>query len=123
MDCNKKIGIITGVGDRRDEDIIRMGEEAAKIFDEIIIREDDDLRGRAKGEVDRLIRKGIQTTAPGKPVVTITSEKKAIEFGLKKMHPNYLLVMFVDHVWEGIELIRAKLKEPAVRQMNSSIAV
>jgi cyanophycin synthetase len=123
MDCNKKIGIITGVGDRRNEDIIRMGEEAAKIFDEIIIREDDDLRGRASGEVDMLIRKGIQTIAPGKPVVTITSEKRAIEFGLKKMHPNYLLVMFVDHVWEGIDLVRSKLKAPAVRQMNSSIAV
>ncbi|MGZ5222161.1 MAG: glutamate ligase domain-containing protein [Chitinophagaceae bacterium] len=37
FDCDR-VGVITGVGDRRDEEIISLGEEAAKIIDEIIIR-------------------------------------------------------------------------------------
>src|SRR5690606_37941503 len=35
--AEKKVGIISGVGDRRDEDTIEFGEESAKCFDEIII--------------------------------------------------------------------------------------
>ena len=35
----------SGVGDRRDHDIITVGEESARIFDEIIIKQDEDLRG------------------------------------------------------------------------------
>jgi cyanophycin synthetase len=47
MEVSYKIGVITGVGDRRNEDIIALGEEAAKIFDTIIIR----LRGRTDFEI------------------------------------------------------------------------
>jgi uncharacterized membrane protein len=41
----RKTGIITAVGDRRDKDIRNMGSMAARFFDEIIIKHDQDLRG------------------------------------------------------------------------------
>ncbi|MDZ7848157.1 MAG: cyanophycin synthetase [Owenweeksia sp.] len=41
-----KVGVIAGTGDRRDDDIIDLGEVSATIFDEIIIRDDAELRGQ-----------------------------------------------------------------------------
>jgi len=47
-----------GTGDRRDEDFITPGKLSAKIFDRIIIKEDD-IRGRPRGSAAELIGKGI----------------------------------------------------------------
>ena len=53
------VGIIAGVGDRRDEDLMSLGEESARIFDEIIIRQDKNTRGRTADEIIDWITKGI----------------------------------------------------------------
>jgi cyanophycin synthetase len=51
LDYKTKIGIISGTGDRRDEDIRELGEISAQYFDEIIIRCDKNLRGRSADEI------------------------------------------------------------------------
>ena len=41
MDCTQasvKVGIVSGTGDRRDEDIKAIGRLCAQIFDELIIK-------------------------------------------------------------------------------------
>ncbi|HEY9738978.1 MAG TPA: cyanophycin synthetase, partial [Coleofasciculaceae cyanobacterium] len=55
----ERIGVVGGPGDRRDEDFIELGRLSAKIFDRIIVKEDDDLRGRPSGEAAELICKGL----------------------------------------------------------------
>lgn len=52
------VGVIGIAGDRRDQDIIEMGEAAAGIFDKLVLKEDDDLRGRSPGEAAALLRQG-----------------------------------------------------------------
>ncbi len=47
FDATEKIGIIAGVGDRREEDTNELGSIAAEMFDEIIIRQDKNLRGKS----------------------------------------------------------------------------
>ncbi|MEO1004503.1 MAG: cyanophycin synthetase, partial [Cyanobacteria bacterium J06638_38] len=59
-----KIGVVGGPGDRRDEDLILLGTIAAAIFDRIIVKEDQDSRGREPGEVADLITKGIYQVNP-----------------------------------------------------------
>ena len=54
-----KVGIISGTGDRRDEDIREIGRISAKNFDEIIIRQDKNLRGRTAEEIINLLVEGI----------------------------------------------------------------
>ena len=54
----QRIGVIATAGDRRDQDMIDLGLEAAKHFDRIIVREDERLRGRAPGETAALIVQG-----------------------------------------------------------------
>lgn len=45
----RRIGVVGGPGDRRDEDFITLGKLAGQMFDEIIVKEDDDTRGRPRG--------------------------------------------------------------------------
>jgi cyanophycin synthetase len=49
--AEKTIGVLTMPGDRRDEDIHAFGVLAGKTFDEVVIREDDDRRGRPHGQI------------------------------------------------------------------------
>ncbi|MEO1394980.1 MAG: cyanophycin synthetase [Cyanobacteria bacterium J06634_5] len=62
------IGVIGAPGDRRDEDFVALGELSAQIFDQVVIKEDADRRGREAGAVAELIAQGIQqaplTAAP-----------------------------------------------------------
>ena len=55
----RAIGVIGIPGDRRDEDMREFGQVAASAFDEIIVREDTNLRGRRPGETAALVLEGI----------------------------------------------------------------
>src|SRR5690606_13030281 len=52
------IGVVSTPGDRRDEDVREMGRLAAGLYDQVIFRERPDGRGRAPGDVMRLLREG-----------------------------------------------------------------
>jgi len=126
MECRKRIGIVTGVGDRRDKDIIAMGEESAKIFDEVIIRVDEDLRGRSSDEIIRLLMEGIHNVNPEQYVRFFENEDEAMETGFSSIEQNDLLVMFVDDIWKSIERIRQHINAPVhelASQDSRSMAV
>lgn len=96
--ATKRVGVIAGIGDRRSEDIVALAEEAAQIFDEIIIRQDEDLRGRTEFEITSLLRSGIQKVAPDKKVSYFSNEPSAIDFAVHSAVPGSLTVVFVDNV-------------------------
>jgi cyanophycin synthetase len=104
--ATKKIGVITAVGDRRNEDIISLGEEAAGIFDEIIIRYDEDLRGRTELEIGSLLRSGIQQADPEKKVHYCADEIEAIDFALQHSVPDTLIVLLVENAKKVTEKLR-----------------
>ena len=57
----RRIGVIATAGDRRDEDIVELGQAAAAYFDEIVVREDENNRGRPRGNTAALIEQGIRS--------------------------------------------------------------
>ena len=76
----RAIGVIGIPGDRRDEDQREYGALAAGAFDEIIVREDKNLRGRAPGETAGNVRRGDPDGArrrarPGRPASTRCSTR------------------------------------------------
>lgn len=111
MDSSHKVGIITGTGDRRDEDIKEMGRIAANYFDEIIIRQDKHLRGRTSDEIVKLLIEGIEEVA-GKtiPVQVILNEREAILHAYANAKPGSLITITADVVTESLNLIK-QLKE------------
>jgi len=73
LEATVKVGIIAGVGDRREEDTNQIGSIAAQMFDEIIIRQDKRLRGRTEQELIKMLDDGIKMVDKNKKTTIIPS--------------------------------------------------
>jgi len=104
----ERVGVIGGPGDRRDEDFVLLGNLSAGMFDRIIVKEDDDGRGRPRGEAARFIAKGLQETKPDCHFETILDETTAIETALDKAPANGLVVILPESVSRAIQLIEKR---------------
>ena len=115
LDGEPKVGIISGTGDRRDEDIKELGRISGKHFDEIIIRQDKHLRGRTADEIVNLLVDGINETKTKEvPVTIILNEKEAIMHAYNTAKPGSLITIMCDVVAEALDLIKGlKEKEDA----------
>ena len=115
----ERIGVVGGPGDRRDEDFIELGKLSASIFDRIIIKEDDDLRGRPIGEASELITKGILQEKPDYQYQVILKETEAINTGLDQATAGALVVILPESVSRAISLIQAR--NPLPEHIGQSI--
>ncbi len=106
VEATAKVGIIAGVGDRRDEDIISLGVAAGNIFDEIIIRQDKHLRGRTEEEIISLMTKGIHQVDPNKKITVIKKESEAIEYAINNAIKDSFIVITSDVVPDALEQIK-----------------
>jgi cyanophycin synthetase len=115
LDYPKKIGVISGTGDRRDNDIRELGEISARFFDEIIIRCDKNLRGRTADEIINLLKEGIESVNPSVPVIVIADENQALEYIYAHPQVNALYTIMCDVVAGALDKIR-ELKEREERE-------
>ena len=93
----RRIVVLAGPGDRRDQDLREIADAVAGRFDHYICRRDDSLRGRASDEVPkiqaaRLRELGIADSA----ISIIPDEQEAIEAGLAMSQAGDLLLVFAD---------------------------
>jgi cyanophycin synthetase len=109
VEATKKIGIIAGVGDRRDEDIKECATIAARMFDHIIIRQEKYLRGRTEEEIIGLIMEGI--AASGKTVTheIISKETEAIKHAIDTAEDGTFITALSDVVTNAIEIVQSYL--------------
>lgn len=110
LDYPIKIGVISGTGDRRDEDIRELGVISAQYFDEIIIRCDKNLRGRTADEIINLLKEGIESVNPNLPITTIANENEALEFIYANPKNGALYTIMCDVVAGALDKIK-ELKE------------
>ncbi|WP_448573721.1 cyanophycin synthetase [Trichothermofontia sp.] len=105
----ERIGVIGAPGDRRDQDFIELGQLSATMFDRVIIKEDDDTRGRERGAVATLIRAGLLEQHPDFPHEVILDETEAIEYALDKLaRSGSLVVILPESVSRAIRLVRSR---------------
>jgi cyanophycin synthetase len=112
------IGMISTPGDRRDEDMREMGRIAAGAFDEVVLRERPDGRGRRSGEVMRLITEGVLGAGfPQERLHQVLDEHEAANLCLRMARPGDLVVLTptsVEEVWAQLLAFRpATVKELA----------
>lgn len=110
LDYPTRIGIISGTGDRRDEDIRELGEISANYFDEIIIRCDRNLRGRTADEIINLLKEGIKKVNASIPIMIIPDENEALEYIYENPRQGALYTIMCDVVAGALEKLR-QLKE------------
>jgi cyanophycin synthetase len=97
----RALGIIGIPGDRRNEDQQEYGALASTAFDEIVVREDKNLRGRPAGESADNVIAGIRRArgeGRGRTARTekILEEISAVRSMLRRAMPGDLVVMCVD---------------------------
>lgn len=119
MEGSPKVGMIAGIGDRRPEDNHEIGQVAARMFDEIIIRQDKNLRGKTEQELIEMILNGIKSIDPDKPITIIPSEHDAIVFAFKHAKKGSMLVLCSDVVPDALNLVM-KFKEEEAEMLNKS---
>jgi len=108
MPAGRRFVVISGAGDRRDEDITQQTEILGEAFDEVILYQDACQRGRADGEVIALLRQGLANASRTKGVEEIHGEFIAIDSALTKLNPGDLCLILVDQVEEALAHIAAR---------------
>jgi cyanophycin synthetase len=113
--ANLRVAVIATAGDRRDEDMRELGRIAARYFDEIIVREDRNTRGRDRGATAALVADGVREAqrrgARAGSVEIVTDEMEAARRALDRSRPGDLVVLCVDYaseVWEELEARRSR---------------
>jgi len=109
----RRLIVYTAAGDRRDSDIVRQAELIGHGFDEMVLYEDQCTRGRADGEVIRLMREGLAQGKRIQNIVETRGEMVAIELTLRKMQPGDLVLIQADQVEPAIQFIEAYLARNA----------
>ncbi|WHF52122.1 cyanophycin synthetase [Chryseobacterium gotjawalense] len=106
IDSPKKIGIISGVGDRRDEDIRECGKIAGRMFDHIIIRNEKHLRGRTEEEINGLVISGIQSSGRELSYEIIPKEIDALKHAMSLAEENTFITALSDVISNAIDLVQ-----------------
>ena len=97
MDADRRVGLIAMPGDRLDDDIRAFGTLAGKTFDELVIREDVNRRGRADGEVAGMLAAAARAAGlPEERVTIVLEELEAAREAVGRAGRNDLTVLFVD---------------------------
>lgn len=109
VDSPLKIGIITGTGDRRDDDIRALGRISAEMFDHIIIRQDKFLRGRKAEDIVSLLLEGIKSVDPKKSHEYIPKEVEALKHALSMAQPGTFVTALSDVIDNAIEVVQSYL--------------
>jgi cyanophycin synthetase len=106
VESNKKIGIISGVGDRRDSDIRECGKIAARMFDHIIIRNEKHLRGRTEDEINGLIIDGIHSSGNNVSYEIIPKEIDALKHAMSLAEEGTFITALSDVINNAIEIVQ-----------------
>jgi cyanophycin synthetase len=106
----RRIVVMAGPGDRRDEDLVAIADAVAGRFDHYICRRDDGLRGRDGDEVPRIQAKALMARGvPADAISIIPDEQKAIDAALRMGQPGDLLLVFADALvrsWKQVTKFR-----------------
>ena len=104
-----KIGIIAGVGDRRDSDIKDCATIAARMFDHIIIRQEKHLRGRTEDEIISLIVEGIKSVDKKVTYEVIAKETDAIKHAINIAKDGTFITALSDVITNAIDVVQQHL--------------
>jgi cyanophycin synthetase len=106
----RRIVVLAGPGDRRDEDLVAIANAVAGRFDHYICRRDDSLRERSPDEVPRIQAAALKAAGvPPQAISVIPDEQEAINAALNMGQPGDLLLIFADALvrsWKQITKFR-----------------
>ncbi|MHB8847367.1 MAG: cyanophycin synthetase [Burkholderiales bacterium] len=111
MPARRRYVVISGAGDRRDQDLRRQTELLGDAFDTVILYEDQCQRGRADGEVLALLRQGLSNARRTTEIHEIRGEFTATDFALERLQSGDLCLILIDQVEEALAHIALRIRQ------------
>jgi len=108
---SKRTVVISGAGDRRDQDIREQTTILGAAFDNVVLYEDACQRGRAEGEVIGLLRQGLNGASRTVHVEEVYGEFLAIDRGLALLNPGDQCLVLVDQVEEALAYLHGRIAD------------
>jgi cyanophycin synthetase len=106
LDIKRSTGIISGTGDRRDEDLKEIGRISAQMFDDVVICQEKYLRGRSREEMISLLVDGLKEVKPEIDIQIINKSKEAFDYALKNRQPGSFITIIGDSVTDAVGLVQ-----------------
>ena len=111
MPALRRMVVISGAGDRRDEDIRQQTQILGNAFDEVLLYQDQCQRGREDGEVLALLRDGLRDAQRTSVIEEVRGEFIAIDMALARLSAGDLCLILVDQVDEALAHIRQRVMQ------------
>ena len=106
LPARRRIAVVSAPGDRRDEDIRAVAALCGGL-DRVIVKEDDDRRGRRPGEIAELLVEGLRAAGlHGDQIEVLPTEAAAVERSLQVIGDGDLLVVLADDVTAVLAQLR-----------------
>ncbi len=109
MPAKRRSVVISGAGDRRDEDIRQQTEILGHAFDDVLLYQDQCQRGRADGEVVALLRAGLAQATRTRHISEIQGEFVAIDAAMDALREGDLCLILIDQVEDALAHIAARV--------------
>ena len=111
LPARRRMVVISGAGDRRDEDIRQQTRILGAAFDAVILYQDACQRGRADGEVVQLLHEGLQDAPRTREITEIHGEFAAIDHALAQLQPGELCLILIDQVEASLAYLQQKVTQ------------
>ena len=106
LDVKHSTGIISGTGDRRDEDLREIGRISAQMFDNVIICQEKYLRGRSREEMISLLVDGLKEVKPEIDIQIINKSKEAFDYAVNNIETGTFITIIGDSVTDAVGLVQ-----------------
>lgn len=106
LDIKHSTGIISGTGDRRDEDLREIGRISAQMFDNVIICQEKYLRGRTRDGIVALLLEGLKEVKPEIDIQIHNKGNEAFNYALKHAQVGSFITIIGDSVSRAVELVQ-----------------
>jgi cyanophycin synthetase len=102
VEATEHIGVISGTGDRRDEDIKEIARIAAMMFDRIIICQEKYMRGRTQQEIIDLLLAGIHEIDPEKEIIINNNGEDSLKYIIATARPGSFITILSNTIDNAI---------------------
>ena len=119
LPAQRRSVVISGAGDRRDQDIREQTQILGGAFDDVILYQDACQRGREDGEVIGLLREGLGNATRTTRIDEIRGEFLAIDTALDRLEPGDLCLVLVDQVEEALAYLSRRIKGGAAESAEA----
>jgi len=107
LGSRRLVGVVGVPGDRRDQTVVNAGRAAGRCFDAIVLKEDQDRRGREPGAVASLLRQGaLQEGMAEEDVEVVLDEAEAARRALDMAGEGDVVLVFYEKYERAMNLLR-----------------